>query len=200
MENERTREIVGVVGDMRHEGLHAAPRPTVFVPHAQLPFGAMTFVVRAQSNPAAALHAMRAELAALTPRCPSRFRLRWLHGERYNSARGVSLALLVILECSSCCRDRCLWGRQSRDGGRTHEIGVGRPGAHARSILAPSDSQASRLSRGRPARCYRGRGGCRALSGIWSTRLAHDAAPTRSLRRDHARRCRTAVRQCGDGG
>ena len=59
MENERSREIVGVVADMRHEGLHAAPHPTMFVPHAQLPFGALTFVVRAERNPAATLSALR---------------------------------------------------------------------------------------------------------------------------------------------
>jgi putative ABC transport system permease protein len=40
-------EVVGVVDQIRHEALDIAPRPEVFVPHSQVPFGSMTFVLRA---------------------------------------------------------------------------------------------------------------------------------------------------------
>jgi putative ABC transport system permease protein len=46
-------EVVGVVSQIRHEALDMAPRPEVFVPHAQVPFASMTFAVRAhQATPA----------------------------------------------------------------------------------------------------------------------------------------------------
>ena len=35
-------EVVGVVSQIRHDGLDTAPRPEVFVPLAQFPFGSMT--------------------------------------------------------------------------------------------------------------------------------------------------------------
>ena len=38
------REIVGIVGDVRHQGLHEDPRPGLFVPHAQRPTGSLTFI------------------------------------------------------------------------------------------------------------------------------------------------------------
>ena len=41
-----TREIVGVVGDVRHNGLAEEPRPALYVPHAQSPTGSLRFVVR----------------------------------------------------------------------------------------------------------------------------------------------------------
>ena len=55
MDTEAMREIVGVVGDMRHDGLHAAPHPTVFFPHAQWPTGALEFVARGERDAATAL-------------------------------------------------------------------------------------------------------------------------------------------------
>ncbi|MGH9387283.1 MAG: ABC transporter permease [Vicinamibacterales bacterium] len=53
------REIVGLVGDVRHTGLDDVPRSEVFVPHAQLPFGTMTFVVRASDDPVTVLPAVK---------------------------------------------------------------------------------------------------------------------------------------------
>lgn len=45
--NDRTVTIVGVVGDVRHDGLQAAGEPTVYTPLAQDPAAEMTLVVRA---------------------------------------------------------------------------------------------------------------------------------------------------------
>ncbi|MEX2177198.1 MAG: ABC transporter permease [Gemmatimonadaceae bacterium] len=65
------REIVGVVGDVRHEGLHADPAPGVFVPHAQAPTGAMHLVVRSAAGaPALLQRRVRAELTALNGAMP----------------------------------------------------------------------------------------------------------------------------------
>lgn len=45
-------EIIGVVGDVRHTGLDADPRPEVFVPEAQAGSGSMTYFVRTTRAPA----------------------------------------------------------------------------------------------------------------------------------------------------
>jgi len=45
------RLIVGVVGDVRAEGLGAAPIPESYVPYAQLPFAPMAVVVRTAVDP-----------------------------------------------------------------------------------------------------------------------------------------------------
>jgi len=41
-----TREIVGVVGDVRHFGLEQPSEPQMFVPHAQMPWPSMAVVIR----------------------------------------------------------------------------------------------------------------------------------------------------------
>jgi putative ABC transport system permease protein len=64
------REVVGVVGDVRHAGLDDAPAPGLYIPHAQEPSGAITFVVRAAGDPAMLLPAVRRELFALNPAMP----------------------------------------------------------------------------------------------------------------------------------
>ena len=46
-----SREIVGVVADVRHMGLDSNPRPEFFVPHLQNPFGGMAIVVRTYFGP-----------------------------------------------------------------------------------------------------------------------------------------------------
>lgn len=60
-EHEPVREIVGVVGDIRSEGLDAKPRPILYVPQAQLPDAEtamflkmmpMAWVVRTRGEPA----------------------------------------------------------------------------------------------------------------------------------------------------
>ena len=52
-------EIVGVVGTVRPRGFDSPPRPEVFIPHAQAPNGAMTYVVRTVADPAASIPAIQ---------------------------------------------------------------------------------------------------------------------------------------------
>ena len=52
-------EIVGVVGAVRPGGFDSPPRPEVFIPHAQGPNGAMTYVVRTSGDPAASIPAIQ---------------------------------------------------------------------------------------------------------------------------------------------
>jgi putative ABC transport system permease protein len=60
-------EVLGVVASFRHEGLDASPREEVFLPHAQAPFGAMTFVLRTGMDPAAVLGPARAAIWSIDP-------------------------------------------------------------------------------------------------------------------------------------
>jgi putative ABC transport system permease protein len=63
-------EIVGVVGDVRHEGLEEAPEPEVYVAHAKSPARTMTVVLRATGDPAQLVGAAQGELRALDPQQP----------------------------------------------------------------------------------------------------------------------------------
>lgn len=63
-------EIVGVVGDTRQDALDLPGPPVVFVPLAQVPSSAMTFVVRTASDPALALPALQSQIRAVLPARP----------------------------------------------------------------------------------------------------------------------------------
>jgi putative ABC transport system permease protein len=52
-------EIVGVVGDVRHTGLDADPRPEMFFAQAQSGNGSMTYFVRASGDPATLIPAVQ---------------------------------------------------------------------------------------------------------------------------------------------
>lgn len=62
--------IVGVVADMRRDGLDVEPRPMVVYPFRQYPFGYMTLVVRSRRDPEALAPAIRAEITALDRALP----------------------------------------------------------------------------------------------------------------------------------
>ncbi len=63
-------EIIGVVGDVRHTGLDSNPRPELFRPHLQSPYGSMTYAVRAVGDPLALLPAVKKEIWAVNNRLP----------------------------------------------------------------------------------------------------------------------------------
>jgi predicted permease len=60
-------EVVGVVSQIRHDGLASAPRAEVFVPLAQVPFASMTYVVRGTGDPNALIAAAQQEVWAVDP-------------------------------------------------------------------------------------------------------------------------------------
>jgi putative ABC transport system permease protein len=57
--------IVGLVGDVRHQGPAAAPRPELYQPFTQNPFSWMAFVVRAPGDPRSLVPPIRAAIARL---------------------------------------------------------------------------------------------------------------------------------------
>ena len=70
-ENEPVmREIVGVVGNVRHRSLSTAAEPEAYVPHAQVPFGSMTLVVKTAPDARSLVSAVRNEVRALDKDLP----------------------------------------------------------------------------------------------------------------------------------
>ncbi|HEY4837904.1 MAG TPA: ABC transporter permease [Candidatus Acidoferrales bacterium] len=62
--------IVGVVGDVKHEGLNTIAGPMVYWPHPELPFPFMTFVIRTTGNPLALIGSVRQAVKQLDPGLP----------------------------------------------------------------------------------------------------------------------------------
>jgi putative ABC transport system permease protein len=65
-----TVDIVGVVGQTRHDGFDREPRPELFLPLAQVPFGSMTFVARTAGDPAAVVPALKSAVWAIDSAMP----------------------------------------------------------------------------------------------------------------------------------
>jgi putative ABC transport system permease protein len=63
-------QIVGVVSDIRHDGLQASARAEVFVPYDQFPLSQMQVVVSTSLDSAAVAKGVRSQLAALDPSVP----------------------------------------------------------------------------------------------------------------------------------
>jgi len=64
-DENKLREIVGVVADVRYFGREDAPRGLVYVPHTQNTWRAMILTVRTQSNPSALVGAIRNQIKAV---------------------------------------------------------------------------------------------------------------------------------------
>jgi putative ABC transport system permease protein len=63
-------EIVGVVGDVRHQGLAAQVEPEVFVPLVQLPLPEAHLVIRSTANPATVASMVREEVGRMDAQLP----------------------------------------------------------------------------------------------------------------------------------
>ena len=63
-------EIVGVVGNVRMDGLGADVPPALYFPHAQFPFSDLNLVVAGLSDPESLLPAIRSEIWAVDPNLP----------------------------------------------------------------------------------------------------------------------------------
>jgi putative ABC transport system permease protein len=145
-------EIIGVVGDIRHDGLGAQANPEMFVPYAQLPLAAMHVVVHTREDPGAAVRAIRERILAVDPEqpvtevnaiedlladsvAPSRFNMALLLGL---ALCAVLLAVVGVYGVVSYTVSR-----------RTRELGVRMAlGADARSAVGLVLSQAAKVVAG----------------------------------------------------
>ena len=64
-EQELCRTVVGVVGDIRHEGLANDAQPEIYLPHRQVALPSMSLVLRTSGNPLANVAAVRSQVRAL---------------------------------------------------------------------------------------------------------------------------------------
>jgi putative ABC transport system permease protein len=68
---EKMREIVGMVGNVKHLSLKNEDSPEMYLPQTQIPFNIMSIVIRTNvSNPSALTNSVRKELAALDGTIP----------------------------------------------------------------------------------------------------------------------------------
>ncbi len=68
--DDRRREVVGVVADVKHQSLQGPPQPEIFFAQAQMPMSTTTMVVRASSDPRALVNAARGVVQGLDPNAP----------------------------------------------------------------------------------------------------------------------------------
>jgi putative ABC transport system permease protein len=69
-ERWKTREIVGIVGNIRNSDINETPVPAYFVPMPQLIWGPPSILVRTEGDPAAVTSAIRTVLAQADPEAP----------------------------------------------------------------------------------------------------------------------------------
>jgi putative ABC transport system permease protein len=63
----RPREIIGVVGSVRHRGFNEGARPEMILPHRQFQLGGMTLAVRSSVHPTALATSIKKEVLAMDP-------------------------------------------------------------------------------------------------------------------------------------
>jgi putative ABC transport system permease protein len=70
-EDTLVAEVIGVVGDVRHDGPDVAPRPMLYWEHRQFrPFSQMTLVIRTAGDPTTVTPALRAAVREMDPALP----------------------------------------------------------------------------------------------------------------------------------
>lgn len=120
------REIVGVVGNVKHRGLNVEAEPEAYEPHAQLTFD-MTILVKTETDPRAIINAVQSELRAMDKDLPA-YSIKTL--DEYLAAsvarpRFNTLLLTIFAGLALILTAVGLYGVMSYSvTQRTHEIGI----------------------------------------------------------------------------
>ncbi len=100
-------EVIGVVGNVLHQGLASTPRPKIYWSHHQFPYNFTSFVIRTNVDPLDALPMIQRQVWALDPHLPLSDirtmgeRLGASHAQRRFNVLllGAFAAVAVILAC-----------------------------------------------------------------------------------------------------
>jgi putative ABC transport system permease protein len=124
----RLLHVVGVVGDVRDEGLDAKPRPIVYVNYFQRPTAASQFsiVLRGRGDAAALTAAMRREARSLNPEMPTKFQtVREIVAASLDNRRFSMVMLGVFAGSALALAMVGLYGVMAYiTSERTHELGI----------------------------------------------------------------------------
>jgi ABC-type antimicrobial peptide transport system permease subunit len=124
----RLLTIIGIVGDVRDNGLDRDPRPTVYTNYFQRPATTAEFsiVVRAQGDAAILTSAMRREARALNPEMPTKFEtIEEIVSASFDNRRFSMVMLGVFAGSALILAMVGLYGVMAYiTSQRTHEIGI----------------------------------------------------------------------------
>jgi putative ABC transport system permease protein len=124
---EPWRTIVGIVGDVKPNPIDRELTPTAYVPMAQVPEAATSFVVRTAGDPLQLAAAVNAQLRAVDPDQPA-YDIRTLEQVISDGLSGIEMSAQIMLVFSVCALTLAAAGifavMAYSVTQRTHEIGV----------------------------------------------------------------------------